>query len=471
MIVRAALVPALLLLIMSAALGQDVAGSSDHPLVGRFTGSTIIYYKSSANDQAALLQAPHDYGALLNQNMLSDRTGAEWLPTGGKITKIRYEVPPGHGALEVSKSYQAALEARGFSVLFECADAACLTGSLTDDYLLGQQLDPDNSDTTRYSANTRYFLAALGASSPTTQPDPGTPMTDLGGPGSPPDLDQGMGGPGSPVTDPGGPGSPPADLGGPGSDATDANDPCADPTDLTCGVAPAPPPTASAQAYVAILVGEDQALTTAFVEVVEPAGAADLAGNVAVVHAQQMATQLDSNGSINIYGLHFDTGSAALKAESRATLEQIVQLLQSQPQLRLAVVGHTDTQGGANYNMQLSTKRAQSVVAALVGDYGIAPDRLEPAGRGYTQPIASNDTEDGRAQNRRVELVALPPGSAPASSPTAAVDTTIYAKPAGKEIGYLRTGDPVTIASCDDIGWCTVTAPLSGYVWGPDLSK
>jgi hypothetical protein len=151
-------------------------------------------------------------------------------------------------------------------------------------------------------------------------------------------------------------------------------------------------------------------------------------------------------------------------------LEQIFQLLQSQPQLRLAVVGHTDNQGGANYNMQLSTQRAQSVVASLVGDYGVAAGRLEPSGRGYTQPVASNDTEDGRAQNRRVELIALPPAPGP-SSAVAAVDTTIYAKPAGKEVGYLRAGEPVTIVSCDSIGWCNVTAPQTGYVWGPDLSK
>ena len=200
-------------------------------------------------------------------------------------------------------------------------------------------------------------------------------------------------------------------------------------------------------------------------------GDGDLAGNVTVVGAQQMATELGDNGSINIYGLHFDTGSAALKPDSRATLDQIFQLLQSQPQLRLAVIGHTDNQGGASYNMQLSAKRAQSVVASLVGDYGIAATRLEPSGRGYTQPIASNDTEDGRAQNRRVELAALPAAEADTGSAVAATDTTIYAKPAGKEVAYLRAGDPVTIASCDNIGWCKISDPVLGYVWGPDLSK
>lgn len=443
---RSMLVPLLLVLATAPAIGQDVEGSSDHPLVGRFTGSTIIYYKASADDQAALLQAPHDYGVLLDRDALADRSGGEWLPVEGRVTRIRYQMPPGHGSLEVSKSYRAALEAQGFAVLFECADAACLTGSLTDDYLLGQQLDTDNYDTTRYSTHIHYFLAALGAPSmPSALPDPGeqlvdlvgngasmeqdmampappqdpggpgSPPTDIGGPGSPADI----GGPGSPA-DPGGPGSPAIDMVGPGSPMMDTADPNAmiagpadgcQPTDLMCGAnqpTPGGPADAAARAYVAILVGEDQALTTAFVEVVEPAGGTpDPSANVAVVDAQQMAVQLGDSGTINIYGLHFGIDSAALQPDSRPTLDQIWQLLQAQPTLRLAVVGHTDNQGSAAYNLQLSARRAQSVVAALVSEYGIDPGRLEPSGRGLTQPIASNDTQDGRAQNRRVELIAL----------------------------------------------------------------
>jgi outer membrane protein OmpA-like peptidoglycan-associated protein len=206
--------------------------------------------------------------------------------------------------------------------------------------------------------------------------------------------------------------------------------------------------------------------------VVEPASSsADLTSNIAVVDAQQMAVQLgEEGGSVNIYGLHFDTNSAALQPDSRPTLDQISQLLQSEPQLRLAVVGHTDNRGSASYNTQLSARRAQSAVAALVNEFGIDPNRLEPSGRGPTQPIATNDTQEGRAQNRRVELIALP-ASGDIAAVSAAVDTTVYAKPAGKEIGYIRARDPVTIVSCDDIGWCKISRPKKGYVWGPDLSK
>jgi outer membrane protein OmpA-like peptidoglycan-associated protein len=152
-------------------------------------------------------------------------------------------------------------------------------------------------------------------------------------------------------------------------------------------------------------VGEDGALTTAFVEVVEPpSGSADVTSQIRVEDATQMAAAFDAGQSINIYGLHFDSDSAVLQPDSRPTLDQIAQLLSTQPQLRLSVIGHTDNQGSADYNRALSTRRAQSVVAALVAQYGIAGDRLTPQGEGLTQPIATNDTADGRAQNRRVEL-------------------------------------------------------------------
>ncbi|OJX15551.1 MAG: hypothetical protein BGO82_12950 [Devosia sp. 67-54] len=417
-------------------LADDVAGSADNPLVGRFTGASIIYYTAVADDEASLLIAPHDYGALLNRNALADRSGQEWLNVEGKVTRIRYEMAPGHGALEVSKSYRAALEAKGFAVLFECADAACLTGSVTDDYALGLQLDSDNSDSMRYGTHVRYFLAALNADVTSMPPAPDTPMFDPGAPTDPnvAPMDSTSAGPSPDMVGPGtratapdaqtdanesidpftafdnapgavGPGAAnpdvAADPGGPG-----APGPASTPF-VTAAAAAAPVGSASA-IYVAILVGEDQGLTTAFVEIVEPLQAAPPQGNITVVDAAQMAAQLGDNGSVNIYGLHFDTNSATLQPDSRPTLDQISQLLQSQPQLRLAVIGHTDNRGSQSYNMSLSSRRAQSVVAALVSDYGIDSSRLQPSGRGFSQPVASNDTDEGRAQNRRVELVALP---------------------------------------------------------------
>lgn len=87
-------------------------------------------------------------------------------------------------------------------------------------------------------------------------------------------------------------------------------------------------------------------------------------------------------------------------------LDEIARLLRENPELELLVVGHTYNQGGFDYNIDLSRRRATSVTEALVSDYGIERARLTPWGVGYTAPEASNVTEDGRALNCRVELVA-----------------------------------------------------------------
>ena len=140
---------------------EDVAGSKDHSLVGRYQGSQIVYYKSSDFDEAALLQAPHDYGALLEKNATDDRSGSEWLKAEGRVTEIRYELPQDRSSLEVIRNFETALKGKGFAVAFSCADKACLAGSLRDLYLIGQQLDPGNGVSTAYSEHARYLLAKL----------------------------------------------------------------------------------------------------------------------------------------------------------------------------------------------------------------------------------------------------------------------------------------------------------------------
>ncbi|MFZ0791238.1 MAG: DUF4892 domain-containing protein [Chromatiaceae bacterium] len=123
------------------------------------------------------------------------------------------------------------------------------------------------------------------------------------------------------------------------------------------------------------------------------------------VAAEEMAEQISSTGSIALYGIYFDTDKADIKDESSATLEQIARLLRESPNLKLLVVGHTDNVGTFAYNMELSGRRAAAVVRELTTKYGVAANRLTPAGVSYASPVASNGTEDGRAKNRRVELV------------------------------------------------------------------
>jgi outer membrane protein OmpA-like peptidoglycan-associated protein len=121
--------------------------------------------------------------------------------------------------------------------------------------------------------------------------------------------------------------------------------------------------------------------------------------------SQQIAQQLATSGRAQIYGIYFDFASDALRPESDAVLKEISQVLGERPDWKLSVEGHTDNIGGDTFNLDLSQRRAAAVKQALVTRYLIAPDRLSPAGFGATRPVESNDTMEGRARNRRVELV------------------------------------------------------------------
>lgn len=111
------------------------------------------------------------------------------------------------------------------------------------------------------------------------------------------------------------------------------------------------------------------------------------------------------DGRIALYGIYFDTGSSVIKPASAPTLQAIADLLAQQPSLALVVVGHTDNVGAFGANITLSQARAAAVVAALSKDYKIPATRLTPFGAGMAAPAKPNASEEGRAKNRRVELV------------------------------------------------------------------
>jgi OOP family OmpA-OmpF porin len=121
--------------------------------------------------------------------------------------------------------------------------------------------------------------------------------------------------------------------------------------------------------------------------------------------ATDISEGLASQGKFALYGLYFDTGEARLKPESDAALEQVAQVLKGSPSLALYVVGHTDSTGQVAANVELSGRRAAAAVKALVERYGIAASRLTAKGVGPFAPVGPNKTDDGRAKNRRVELV------------------------------------------------------------------
>ncbi len=124
-----------------------------------------------------------------------------------------------------------------------------------------------------------------------------------------------------------------------------------------------------------------------------------------VANAAAFSKGLQATGHVTVEGIYFDTAKSVLKPESEQAISEIAKLLTSDPALKLFVVGHTDTVGSLDANMRLSQDRAAAVVQALVGKHGVTPARLKSFGNGPYAPVASNDTEEGRAKNRRVELV------------------------------------------------------------------
>lgn len=119
--------------------------------------------------------------------------------------------------------------------------------------------------------------------------------------------------------------------------------------------------------------------------------------------AEALKQALDGNGKVAIE-VNFATDAAQILPDSEPQLAQVIALLRADPQLRLAVGGHTDNSGTPTHNQQLSQARADAVVQRLTAA-GIAADRLSAQGFGQTQPVADNANEEGRAKNRRVELV------------------------------------------------------------------
>jgi outer membrane protein OmpA-like peptidoglycan-associated protein len=121
--------------------------------------------------------------------------------------------------------------------------------------------------------------------------------------------------------------------------------------------------------------------------------------------AKFMAEGISSTGHVAIYGIYFDFNKSDIKQESEPALQEISKLLSSNPNLKVFIVGHTDNVGGIDYNMKLSQARADAVVKALTTKYKVNPQRLKAYGIGQLAPVAPNKTDDGRAKNRRVELV------------------------------------------------------------------
>lgn len=156
---------------------------------------------------------------------------------------------------------------------------------------------------------------------------------------------------------------------------------------------------------VYIVIGGSQYATDEKVFLVDIIEETIMEDDLIKVNADEMLRGIKADGKIALYGIYFDFDKSDVKPESESTLNEISTLLKNNPELNLYVVGHTDMKGSLDYNLSLSKQRAEAVVNELTGKYGIEQKRLHGHGVGPLCPVSTNDSEEGRKLNRRVELV------------------------------------------------------------------
>ena len=259
----------------------------------------------------------------------------------GKITRLVYLAPPGKTGLEVTRNYQLALTKAGLTVRFSCEKEKCGANSRI------QQPFVDY-------ANGMKQLKSYGG------------FEDLGF------------------------------------------------VVLNDGVSPyyfwGTLPIDGRPVYVSVFTNEVNASDDSplkgrvgtFIEIVEPK---PMETNKVAVDATAIGEGVEHAGKIALYGIFFDTNKADLKPDSNKQLTEISKFLAANKAIKVIVVGHTDNVGSIEANQTLSQQRATAVAAALVNSYQVAQGRIIAKGVGNLCPVASNGSEEGRAKNRRVELV------------------------------------------------------------------
>lgn len=342
----------------------DVKGSKDPAAIKRYEGAIIIGYKFARFDEFTFPIGP------LTRTKAS--SGSDLLPSKvqraeGQYTRLLYTGPEGRSPLEVVRNYEQELTKAGFTVVYQCARAECggSEADMTDRLLYTMENRLSNyppahsgrppGQVTEFAfsgAKDGRLLVAKRASS--------------GG--------SGTGGSGSSGSGPSGNGS------------------------------------SSGDSWISIYVatGEFNLHKETFghpIILVDYIEGAAMDTNMVTVDASAMAKGIASEGHVALYGILFDTDKTDIKPESAATIAEIARFLKQDSTVKLYVVGHTDNVGTYDYNLGLSQRRAAAVVAELATKHGVAAGRLKPAGSGPLSPVAPNDTDTGRAKNRRVELV------------------------------------------------------------------
>lgn len=331
---------------------EDIAGAKDTELVKRYEGSFVVSYeRSSYTDFVAPLgplkldeSGKRDSS---NNRFYAPETSVE---LEGALTRLAYVMPPDRSPLEVLRNYEDEVTAAGGEVLFECKREECggdetrsSSGGGSDMSLMMHFVHEADLTDEAFSNGACALTSKIGDQRYFTATIP---------------VDEAQA-------------------------------------------------TLTVQTFQLIDTGYCEALngrTVALVHVLEPKARER---KMVAVKAEEMAISIGETGRIALYGILFDTDKADLKPESDPALKEIAALLATDPALSVLIVGHTDSQGAYDYNLDLSARRAKAVVEALSATHGTDPGRIQPAGAGMMAPVASNDTPEGQARNRRVEVVKL----------------------------------------------------------------
>ncbi len=329
---------------------KDIAGAKDNALIKRYEGSFIVSYAhESFTDFKVPLSPlePTDRRDGMNNRIFSPKKETE---LEGAKTRLAYVIPADRSPLEVLRNYEDVVKAAGGQILFTCKGDTC-----------GGDPNRSSSGGGGDSSLMMYFLVEKEL-----------------------------------------------------KDASYSNGSCAQTADIDDQrFSAARIPQSSGDTYVTIHTYKvhDELYCKAFndrtialVHVLEPKAREQ---KMVVVKADEMARTIEATGRIALYGIFFDTDKTDLKSESTPTLTEIGQMMKANPKLAILVVGHTDNQGAYEYNIDLSKRRADAVVKALAASQGVDAKRMRGAGVGMLAPAASNGSEEGRAKNRRVEIVKL----------------------------------------------------------------
>ncbi len=328
---------------LQAVMTRDLPRASDHPFTGRYGGSVLLAQSIKAFDELKLPAGKADGASYSNDKKFSSMVTAQ-----GKVTRAIYVTPTGRSSLEVATNYIDAVAAKGFTPVFQCSgEDACGEAFVALKYSWN---DPAAKVTGPNYEQLRKLMIDAAFEALTDVRYALFKKTEAGG-----------------------------------------------------------------DTYVAIYAGLNRGgrlrhlfgdaskdRVGVLVEIVEPR---TMDRSMVVVSAADIGNKVAAEGRAVFYGIKFDFDKADIKPESAPQLAEMAKFFTANPQARVFIIGHSDNKGALDYNLSLSNRRADAVAKALAAQYRVDPKRMTPRGLGPLAPVATNRTEDGQAQNRRVEMV------------------------------------------------------------------